>query len=403
MVHHLYKCASMFATHIGLWMTALAVSKQVHANADGLTVYPIVYEDREDKQKKFVVFDYDYSLELQKASVLAPRVLLRDYTENGVKDRYVDGAHYERHLYGNAENMASLHLKPNGRGRYIVVGLLNSTHYIEPITNQMNLMKTPHLISQIPGSVQDVRDGMIKIGAGHRENASPLDPRTQSIQPAIEVYVISDYKHTMHIGKLSLDPIQYIMTYMHKVSLELQQLKPPIRVVLVAYQSSSEKRPNFMMFTSTGNVDASGSVNKLREYASKDNSVQKSDFVLLFTECRLVDVSLGAEATEMLGIAPLEGMCNDYSVAVVKDTAGWYTGQHSTVHELGHLLGAYHDGEGSSTKCHAADGYIMSPKSYGANHEKFSSCSLAAISKYVRWHDVQSKMAMAEASTSQLT
>nr|XP_037277209.1 metalloprotease mig-17-like [Rhipicephalus microplus] len=76
-------------------------------------------------------------------------------------------------------------------------------------------------------------------------------------------------------------------------------------------------------------------------------------------------------------------MCNDYSVAVVKDTAGWYTGQHSTVHELGHLLGAYHDGEGSSTKCHAADGYIMSPKSHGANHEKFSSCSLAAISKYV--------------------
>ncbi|KAL3198955.1 hypothetical protein MRX96_001531 [Rhipicephalus microplus] len=69
-------------------MTALAVSKQVCANADGLTVYPIVYEDREDKQKKLVVFDYDYSLELQKASVLAPRVLLRDYTENGVKDRY---------------------------------------------------------------------------------------------------------------------------------------------------------------------------------------------------------------------------------------------------------------------------------------------------------------------------
>ncbi|XP_075744732.1 venom metalloproteinase BumaMPs1-like isoform X2 [Rhipicephalus microplus] len=194
---------------------------------------------------------------------------------------------------------------------------------------------------------------LLEVEAHSSENSSPPDSTTQSPLHAIEV------------------------------SLELGQLNPPIRVVLVAYQSTSEEKPDYISFTPSGDVDADGTVEKLREYAAKSSSIRQSDFVLLFTQCRIVDVSGDNETQEILGIAPLEGICSNYSVAVVKDVVGRYTGKHSLVHEMGHLFGANHDGEGSSVNCSAADGYIMSPNSHGKHHEEFSTCSLTAVSKYV--------------------
>ncbi|KAL3198952.1 hypothetical protein MRX96_001528 [Rhipicephalus microplus] len=169
-----------------------------------------------------------------------------------------------------------------------------------------------------------------------------------------------------------------------EVSLLLRQLKPPIRVVLVAYQETNKKKADYIGFTSSGDLDADKTVAKLRQYAGETPSVQKCDLVVLITTSRLIDVSAYVGAPEMLGIAPLEGICSQYSVAVVKDLAGRYTGIHSTAHEMGHSFGSYHDGEGTSTKCPAADGYLMSPRSNGRHIEEFSSCSLAVISKYIR-------------------
>nr|XP_037277197.1 A disintegrin and metalloproteinase with thrombospondin motifs 18-like [Rhipicephalus microplus] len=224
---------------------------------------------------------------------------------------------------------------------------------------------------------------IIEMEARKLGNRSIPDARMQFVSLAVEVYLISDYSHTRRLRKLDIKALEYMMTYMYKVSLLLRQLKPPIRVVLVAYQETNKKKADYIGFTSSGDLDADKTVAKLRQYAGETPSVQKCDLVVLITTSRLIDVSAYVGAPEMLGIAPLEGICSQYSVAVVKDLAGRYTGIHSTAHEMGHSFGSYHDGEGTSTKCPAADGYLMSPRSNGRHIEEFSSCSLAVISKYI--------------------
>nr|XP_037272674.1 venom metalloproteinase 3-like isoform X2 [Rhipicephalus microplus] len=201
---------------------------------------------------------------------------------------------------------------------------------------------------------------------------------------AVEVYVISDYSHTEGLRKMSLKPFEYMKTYMYKVSLQLQQLEPPILIALVGYNTTSQKYADYVSFTDAGDLDADGTVIKLRHYAGNSTSAQQSDLVILFTQSQIVDVSANVGAPEMLGIAPFEGICSEYSVAVVKDEAGWYTGVHSMVHEMGHLFGSYHDGDNTSVSCPAELGYIMSPTSHGKHKDHFSTCSKAAIAKYVR-------------------
>ncbi|XP_077492956.1 A disintegrin and metalloproteinase with thrombospondin motifs 19-like [Amblyomma americanum] len=103
--------------------TLIAISSQKAAFEQDLTVDPKVYEDREDQSEKLLVVHDGCFLQLRKASVLADSVLLRDVTEDGISDRYVDGSHLERYLYEDTSKKASLLLKPQAEGHYHVMSL----------------------------------------------------------------------------------------------------------------------------------------------------------------------------------------------------------------------------------------------------------------------------------------
>ncbi|XP_037513828.2 uncharacterized protein LOC119390310 [Rhipicephalus sanguineus] len=132
------------------------------SNGQGFTVYPEVYESRQENSEKILVID-GYSLNLKKASVLADTVLLLEVTENGTAEQYVQGPHYERHLFEDTDKLASLILKPLGRGNYHVTGMVNYTHRIEPCENserssQERLAHQISLIDVTPGTYDVVDD-----------------------------------------------------------------------------------------------------------------------------------------------------------------------------------------------------------------------------------------------------
>ncbi|XP_054922291.1 uncharacterized protein [Dermacentor andersoni] len=324
---------------------AVAISNQAQSTVNSVTVYPVVYEDREDNQKKVVAFEREQSLALKRASVLAPRLLLQDYPGDGTGGKYVNGAYYERHLYENAAHEAALLVKPQGRGRYHIAGLINSTHFIEPLRNHMDFMgRTPHLLSRIPASTEDAFYKMIKVKSRTNGNVSLPEARAEPVGLVVEVAIISDYSHTLGLRRKLIKGLEYIMPYMYKVSLQLQQLTPPVRIALVGYQNTSKPNAEYVSLLPTGALNADDTVTKLRKYAPTSASTRQSDLVILITGAGLFDLSAPAGAPEVLGIAPFEGICSQYSVAVVKDLAGTYSGVHSTVHEMGHSSVSSHEG-----------------------------------------------------------
>ncbi|KAL1471769.1 hypothetical protein MTO96_039743 [Rhipicephalus appendiculatus] len=367
-----------------LWCSALAFPSQNPPNMDGVMVYPIVYEDREDDQQKVIVIGNHHFLALKRASVLAPRVLLRNYKDDGTTEQYVNGAHYERHLYQNAANKTSLLVKPRKGGRYHVAGFINSTHIIEPVTDRMDLQSgIPHRISRIPSSTQSACRSMIK--ARSRTNASVPFPeaRKRTAKHIIETFLISDWTHTEGLRQRNIDPMEYFLTFMHRVSLELQQLKPKIWITITGHQATDTKNVAYESRTQNGDLYDSETLKMLKLYASKQQFFQNCDLVILFTQSALVKE--GAPPT--LGIAYREGVCTEYREAVVKDAGIRNSGVYSATHEIGHTLGSYHDGAGTSVDCPAKDGYIMNPMDAGLHPDEFSRCSKDAIAKYLRHPD----------------
>ncbi|KAL3861481.1 hypothetical protein ACJMK2_007514, partial [Sinanodonta woodiana] len=87
-----------------------------------------------------------------------------------------------------------------------------------------------------------------------------------------------------------------------------------------------------------------------------------------------------------------------YRVQIVRMGDYFWT-MSSTAHELGHNLGAAHDGEGDATDCKAEDQFIMSPalpvfvegKAYSRNPWLFSNCSVNAFKRTLRNKDCVTK------------
>ncbi|XP_075529888.1 uncharacterized protein LOC142563223 [Dermacentor variabilis] len=115
-----------------LWYYIIVISHEDVATEESVTVYPEVHRARGDGPDKLVIIEDDYTLNLKKASVAADKLLIREITENGVTERYVDGNYYDRFLYQDKDKQATLLLKSKQSGGFDLYGLLNFTHEIEP-------------------------------------------------------------------------------------------------------------------------------------------------------------------------------------------------------------------------------------------------------------------------------
>ena len=96
------------------------------------------------------------------------------------------------------------------------------------------------------------------------------------------------------------------------------------------------------------------------------------DHAMLFTRCKLHN---NQPHSIPVGRAYIGGVCGHNKTSLVHNNLNIYTSQ-TAAHELGHNLGAHHDGEGNT--CLETDGYIMAATKDEVNSRfwKFSSCSL---------------------------
>ncbi|XP_013396343.1 A disintegrin and metalloproteinase with thrombospondin motifs adt-1-like [Lingula anatina] len=118
----------------------------------------------------------------------------------------------------------------------------------------------------------------------------------------------------------------------------------------------------------------------------KDNydDLPEHDHGMAFT---MRELASNAFDTAVAGVAPVAGICSRSSSCSIVESHGGFTSFITAAHELGHNLGASHDGSGTNTACPASNGNIMAPTSGGSDPSSgyyFSDCSIAEFKKTLR-------------------
>uniref|UniRef100_G3MNM7 Peptidase M12B domain-containing protein n=1 Tax=Amblyomma maculatum TaxID=34609 RepID=G3MNM7_AMBMU len=354
-----------------------------------VTVYPEVYEERQNKYQKLLVIHDGYSLNLKRASVLADTVLLRDTTNDGIVDKYVSGAHYEKHLYTDEISLASLFVTPHSEGHYQIIGVLNSTHRIEPLiySGRSSEGRILHRISRIgkeDGFHAAAKSARNKLE--ERISAKSSQAGTLPKNFTVELCFVSDSEHTKKFENSSAR-IQYVILFMLSVSLQLQQLKPPGSIMLKEIQGTSRGEQPYIVLTDDKKILAHDTLKELPKHTWRIAAFRRSDALYIATSRDAAYHHNGSISSALLGLAYVKGACSDdrkFAIGEDNVKGGLFSGVHTATHELGHLLGANHDGYKESIKCEAKYGYAMNPYAGGIRSYLFSKCSEIAIRDFIR-------------------
>ncbi|KAK6183785.1 hypothetical protein SNE40_006387 [Patella caerulea] len=129
-------------------------------------------------------------------------------------------------------------------------------------------------------------------------------------------------------------------------------------------------------------VDADTVLEDFRDWVGSSDSLPQYDHNMLFTRYDLYSKQNNIKYNSTAGLAYIGAVCQTtgQATSVVEDEGGYQCVETAT-HELGHSLGAKHDGV--STGCKDSDRYIMTAGSYDhtattrTNPWKFSTCSVA--------------------------
>ena len=139
--------------------------------------------------------------------------------------------------------------------------------------------------------------------------------------------------------------------------------------------------------TSPASIDAVVAIEHFQHWAGDhEMELPGFDHAMLFTHYQLHDFQTSHRI--IVGLAYRGGICGHQRTSLVQNNLDIYTSL-TAAHEIGHNLGAYHDGE--ENMCLKSDGYIMassSPyyinKTVNVRFWKFSNCSLDYFDAFIQ-------------------
>ncbi|XP_046380163.2 hemorrhagic metalloproteinase-disintegrin-like kaouthiagin isoform X1 [Haliotis rufescens] len=164
------------------------------------------------------------------------------------------------------------------------------------------------------------------------------------------------------------------------------EIDPPIDVRLIGYFVAEDEvtavwtepykaydRTNFLY-----HVDADLSLDRLKQWRM-ETTLPVNDHAMLFTRYSLSYLDSGTVNLGVVGYAFVGSTCTDDSVSVIEESTDRFAGTSATAaHELGHNLGAEHDG--TNNICWKDEKFLMWPSLTSVNvfHVwEFSHCSVA--------------------------
>ncbi|XP_064488546.1 A disintegrin and metalloproteinase with thrombospondin motifs like [Ornithodoros turicata] len=346
-----------------------------------------------------------------KSSVFPEQFLYKEYEDDFEIQHHLEGRDLERDLYHDSERMASLMVSTEGGLR--VEGIVGKNLRIRPLKIEERNSKGVggHLLYEVEERIPQQGDILHAPGPEFEEGSSAftrgihVDARqdqSQMPETSPEVVIVVDTAHHRTFtgkGNEKRDKIiRYFGIFVNAVNLKYTTLAyPKVKIVLAGIWRHNRKEESRYLKLHTENlINAYSSMANLANYTNaKKDEFAIFDLVVLVTGRDLVRVYQdGQYSSSVSGQAFIGRVCDaQYKVGIVEDFPHTYDGVQTFAHEVGHLLGCYHDGEDAPStvsnrpgakNCPASENLIMSPYSTFRNVHRFSVCCAQQM-----WHVYQ--------------
>ncbi|XP_047001480.1 A disintegrin and metalloproteinase with thrombospondin motifs 1 [Schistocerca americana] len=237
----------------------------------------------------------------------------------------------------------------------------------------------------------------------HRRTTRSVSKREAPYVIYPEILVIVDYDGYRLHGGDNVQIKRYFVSFWNGVDLRYKLLKgPKIRISIAGIIISRGRDATpYLERNRVGRdaIDSAAALTDMGKYLFRERRLPVYDIAVAVTKLDMCRRQFANDVCNRgtAGFAYVGGACvvnkrleKVNSVAIIEDTGG-FSGIIVGAHEVGHLLGAVHDGSPppsylggpGAEKCRWEDGYIMSDLRHTEKGFRWSSCSVASFHHFL--------------------